>query len=432
MVKLFSLPQFDNSTNEQFNNYFNLKIAILSMTNISVSNATGSLLSRLFKGWKKEDIIQICKYQHSDEVADQYQNIIPFYDFMEKQRASSNWFLKLPAAILRRVFFPLLFFYGNQNQILKALQKFKPQILYLRVVAKPFYYLKLACFLKEKLDIPLVLHFMDDYDLHLQLEAKWNPIRAIENRLYSHYLKRTIALSDLNYAISESMAEAFKIRYDVPFKVAHNGIAPTEYQHFRETNYPKANPKRILWAGAIEVSKDNQIVNKIAQAIENINTEIPCQFLLNVPKNFVEPAQKLQSKFKTIEYQTYQPLAIYKELLASSQVLIIARNFDDKTRAYTQFSFHNKLPDFLASGTPVLAIGPDWDNTVKLFKKYKFGQVVTENDQTIIESKIREILNANAQNEDESRKAFEVFNMEKIRSDFQDSLINIAHPKNKK
>jgi hypothetical protein len=80
----------------------------------------------------------------------------------------------------------------------------------------------------------------------------------------------------------------------------------------------------------------------------------------------------------------------------------------------------------LASGTPVLAIGPDWDNTVKLFKKYKFGQVVSENDQTIIESKIREILNANAQNEDESRKAFEVFNMEKIRSDFQHSLINIT------
>lgn len=402
------------------------------MTNISVSNATGSLLSRLFKGWKKEDIIQICKYRHSDEVADQYKNVIPFYDFMEKQRASSNWVLKLPAAILRRLFFPLMFFIGNQNQILKQLQKFKPEVLYLRVVAKPFYYLKLACFLKEKMGVPLVIHIMDDYDLHLQLEAKWNPIRFIENRLYTHFLKKTIALSDLNYAISESMAEAFEVRYGVKFKVAHNGIDPIEYQHFKEKTYLKSNPKRILWAGAIEVSKDNQIVYKIAQAIENINAEIPCQFLLNVPNNFVAPAKQLQSKFKSIDYQTYQPLAAYKRLLGSSHILIIARNFDEKTRAFTQFSFHNKLPDFLASGTPVLAIGPDWDNTVKLFKKYKFGQVISENNQSKIESKISEILKSEAQNEEGSKKAFEVFNMEKIRLDFQNSLKGIAHSKVKK
>lgn len=396
------------------------------MTNISCSNATGSLLSRLFKDWSKEEILQICKYRHSDEIADQYSQILPFYDFMEKWRASSNWLLKLPAALLRRLFFPLLFFIGNERYLLKKLKKFQPEVLYLRVVAEPFYYLKLACFLKEQLNIPLVLHFMDDYDLHIELAAQKNPVKWLQNRLYKKYLKKTLALSDLNFAISESMAEAFGIRYGVEFKMAHNGIEPIDYEHFRQINYPKLEPKRILWAGAIEISKDNQIVYKIANAIEQVNKTIPCQFLLNVPNNFVAPAKKLKSEFSSVDYQTYQPLDLYKKLLGSSSILIIARNFDDQTRAYTQFSFHNKLPDFLSAGTPVLAIGPDWDNTVKLFKKYKFGWVVSENNQTKIEETILNILKENSQNEAGSKKAFEAFNMEKIRADFQHSIKKLS------
>ncbi|RMG83965.1 MAG: hypothetical protein D6714_08895 [Bacteroidetes bacterium] len=402
-----------------------MKIALLSMTNISVSNATGSLLARLFEGIPPDDIVQVTKYRHSDEVADRYTRHIPFYDFLERQRASENRLVKLPAAALRRLLFPLMFFVGNKHSVLRQLRNFQPDLLYLRVVAEPFYYLPLALFLKKNLGIPLVLHFMDDYDLHLQIEARKNPVRYIQSRLYRHFLRQVIAQSDLRFAISENMARAFQTRYGASFLVAHNGIDREAFEWFQSVKYEKARPKRVLWAGAIEVDKDHRIIHHIAGAIERINADIPCEFLLNVPENFATPAKKLADRYATVRWQTYQPLEAYKKLLATASVLIIARNFDEKTRAYTQFSFHNKLPDFLASGTPVLAIGPEWDNTVQLFKKYNFGPVIDQEDPNRIENELRSLLSDNAPNPSDPARAARVFDMETIRQHFQTRLLKM-------
>ena len=116
-----------------------LKIAILSMTNISCSNATGSLLYRLFKTWDKNNITQICKYNHRDEVSRLFHPPLPFYDLLEKERTSNNPLVKYPAAGVRRIFFPLKYKNGNQDELLQQLKNFQPDLLYLRVVGIPFY-----------------------------------------------------------------------------------------------------------------------------------------------------------------------------------------------------------------------------------------------------------------------------------------------------
>jgi len=189
------------------------RIAVLSMTNISCSNATGSLLARLFLKWPKENILQVCKYRADDEVANQYDNVVPLYDFMEKQRISNNFFLKGGAVVLRRLLFPLFFFVGNKRKILSEIQEFDADILYLRIVGEPFYYLKLTAFLKKELKIPLVIHFMDDYDLSLKKDGKRNLIAKIQSKMYVRYLQEIVDISDLNFAISESMAEELTKRH---------------------------------------------------------------------------------------------------------------------------------------------------------------------------------------------------------------------------
>ena len=44
--------------------------------------------------------------------------------------------------------------------------------------------------------------------------------------------------------------------------------------------------------------------------------------------------------------------------LAGADVLVLAYNFDEDSLRYIRLSMPNKLPEYLASGAPVLAVGP--------------------------------------------------------------------------
>ncbi|HFA47952.1 MAG TPA: hypothetical protein ENJ95_02915 [Bacteroidetes bacterium] len=417
-----------------------IKIAILSMTNISFHNATGSLLYRLFCNFKNENIIQICKYRHQDEAASQYNHVIPFYDFLEKQRASDNLFSKIPAAILRRLLFFLRPFIGNKKEVLKRLQISKPDILYLRVVGEPIYFLTMACFLKSKLGIPLVCHFMDDYDAQFEFESKKNIIKKIKKNIYQNKLKKTINISSHNFAISSSMKTAFEKRYGVPFSIAHNGIEKGQIGFYK--NHKKNRNKnifQIVWAGSIDPAKDDNIIKKIAQSIESINSkqslEKKIELLLNVPGYNMATAKKIAAKYNSMRYQAYQPIEEYRKLLADAHLLLIARNFDKRSKAYTQYSFHNKLPDFLASGTPILSIGPAWDNTSRLFNKFDFGHNVGSDDPAAITKALLNIFNRYPASAELAKtaqlKAADLFSMELIRKQFQQKMLETAIFQNK-
>lgn len=414
------------------------KIAILSMTNISCSNATGSLLFRLFKTWDKNNITQICKYNHQDEVSELFHPPLPFYDLLEKERTSNNPLVKYPAVGIRRIFFPLKYKNGNQDKLLQHLKSFQPDLLYLRVVGIPFYYLTLTLFLKEKLGIPLVLHFMDDYDLQLQIKSKNSVIKKYQSEWYSKTLAKVIQKSDLNLVISESMKTGFKERYGIDSHVVHNGIEPEEFDFFKNNKIEKKeNTFRLLWAGAIARGKDDQILMSILNAIQkaNASSEVRFEILFNVPKRNLPITEKLAEQFDFVKYQAYQPLEEYRRLLASSHLLLIVRNFDDETKAYTQYSFHNKLPDFLASGTPILSIGAEWDGTIQLFQQYNFGEYLLSSDVNDICKKLLNIKDnyskITLKATTASELGFEKYNLKTIRDNLVKSFYEIISSKNK-
>lgn len=413
-----------------------LKIAILSMTNISCSSATGSLLYRLFKNWDKNNIVQICKYNHRDEVSELFKPPLPFYDLLEKERASNNPLVKYPAAGVRRILFPLKYKNGNQDELLLQLKTFQPDLLYLRVVGIPFYYLTLTLFLKEKLGIPLVLHFMDDYDLQLQIKSKNSVVKKYQSDWYSKTLAKVIQQADLNLVISESMKTGFKERYGIESQVVHNGIEPEEFEFFKNKKIEKnKNTFQLLWAGAIARGKDDQILKAILNAIQKVNesSEVRFEILFNVPNRNLPITEKLAEEFDFVKYQAYQPLEEYRRLLASSHLLLIVRNFNDRTKAYTQYSFHNKLPDFLASGTPILSIGADWDNTIQLFQQYNFGEYLLSAEVDDICKKLLEIKanysKTTLKAKTASELGFEKYNLKTIRDNLMESFHEIISKK---
>ena len=410
-----------------------VKIAIFSPNNISFYTATGSLLYFLFENFSDEQIVQVTKNWYNNEDVGKFNNIIPFRDFLWKERNSKNKLIAFAAKVVRHFCGLCKIFFGNKKEVLKSVEKFEPDVLYLRIVGEPYYYLPMTLYVKKKLNIPLVIHFMDDFELRLLATSKYNLARKITYYLYNNLLKKVLSVSDVNFVISESMKEAFAERYGKEFKVAHNGIKDADRDYYISHRQKKADNKfTLLWAGSLEKTKDQDIILSIAKAVELLSAKKrlkkEVELLLNIPRIHLDKAKVLAKEFDFISYQEYQPVEEYKKLLGRVHLLLIGRNFDDSTKAYTQYSFHNKLPDFLASRTPILCIGPEWDNTLNIFKRHQIGKYVSSENQNDIADAIAGILYDYEKALDfagkAADKAYQLYGMNKIRENFEKAIIS--------
>ena len=357
------------------------KVVILSMTDISASTATGSLLRELFLDFPPDRLLQITASVSRDAIGDSYKNRAPLPEYSSR-------------LYLRRRIWPVKAFSRNSRaarlELLEKVRTFEPDLVYLRVVEDLFPYLELARLISKQLGVPIVAHIMDDYEALLSLSES-----AFARILQRFFLRRDLMelfdAAEKSLAISQSMAVAFERRYGVPFDIFHNGIDPTDWLP-APTDIPgtAAKPFQLAMAGSIDEQKDAAVIARVAAVVGRLNDtgQLQCRLILNVPGFCLEKAEQLAKDHTGALAQSYVPIKQYRALLQESDCLVLARNSDDFTRAYTQYSFHNKLPEYMASGTPILCIGPEWDGSVQILSDLGAGVVLENADEPAIEAAI--------------------------------------------
>ena len=141
-------------------------------------------------------------------------------------------------------------------------------------------------------------------------------------------------------------------------------------------------------------------------------------------------AKSWEAKFEGVKAQGFLDVANYRGLLRSADCLVICRNFDEKSRAYTELSFHNKLPEYLASGTPIICISPSWDQTSEYLKANAYGYVINEDSRECLIDGITNMIgnhNRYKKTANEAKKAcFVEFNIKNIENSFIDKLYAIS------
>lgn len=392
------------------------------MTSLSCSNATGSLLATLFHNWPHENLLQISSNVPEDEVTTSYNDF-----FIPKGIGDI-----LPAVMVLPSAKLFELYCTNYKNLLKIVQQFKPDIIYTRIVGHPLYFTDICYRLAHTLKIPLVSHIMDDYERLLATSS--NPVeRYITRPVFAYRLRKVINLSKISFVISPKMAEAFSPRYNNQFITLHNGIDPDLWTSPNiSSKCAENNFFRLVLAGALSPEKEGAIAKPLAQAIDKLNREGNSKYelILNTQEHYLGFAKKLSKKYLGITAQSYLPINEYRDLLQNADLLILARNFDKQTKAYTEYSFQNKLPEYMASGSPILCIGPKWENSIKFLQDRAAGETLTDYSSSRIQETIRDIcLNLEGIQvlaDRAKRIAFSEFNIHNIRSDFQKILKKIA------
>ncbi len=236
---------------------------------------------------------------------------------------------------------------------------------------------------------------MDDYESSMKHSS----------RFYDRTLKRFILRKDLdflfgaaklNLAISKPMSRAFHQRYGHTFETFHNEIDPAQWISDSASTSP-GNPEvdngkrfRIVMAGSIDERKDASVISQVSRAVHDLNESdaLECELILNVSSHLVSAAKKLADIHQGVTAQEYQSQDEYRKLLSTADCLLLARNSDKLTRAYTGLSFHNKLPEYLVSGTLILCIGLNWDGSVRFLTEHKCCVVMSDATDPDIRKKI--------------------------------------------
>jgi tetratricopeptide (TPR) repeat protein len=303
------------------------RLLIIDMTRMGGITATGQIKTTLFAQWPQEDLLQI--YSRSETGFGLYTP----GSFIEDDRE-----------------------YTNSQEVLEQCLSFKPDLVYYRPVAdRPF----LDTFAQNaiaQLQVPVISHIMDDWPDRL---AHQNPELASQ---FNISLKSLLDRSAARLSICSAMSRAFQERYNLDFVPIANCIDIEEWVKIKrrvEETKPKQSSFTLRYVGGLADDMNFTSIQEIAGEVAALHSELGIKLEIYTMPHWKEKAVGVFGNLAGVSiHDANLSPNDYAELLASSDALIVAYNFDAESIRYVRYSMANKLPECMAAGVPLLIYGP--------------------------------------------------------------------------
>ncbi len=174
-------------------------------------------------------------------------------------------------------------------------------------------------------------------------------------------LRLLLSRSDKVLSISEKMSAVFGDRYGVTFEAIANGVDPDTYRAACEAAKPEKSRRKevvLRYCGALAKDMTFQTLVDVARAVDALQGELPMRLEVYTMPAWRRPFEEAVAGLRGITISDAVFGDGFPSLLAEADVLVLAYNFDEDSLRYIGLSMPNKLPEYLASGAAVLAVGP--------------------------------------------------------------------------
>ncbi len=363
------------------------KVLVLSYSGLGSLNATGQLIDSLFRGWPKQQIMQV------------YWGLHPVSKVLRIDAANNS-----------------------SRKIFQDIEKFAPEVIYIRPADNHLEYSRITQRIVDHFNVPLVNHVMDDWPARVGHQDPGPELIEM--------LAGFIAKAHTNIAICQEMAEEYSRRYNSPFATVANGVDRHVWKQVGLS--PRSGTFCLRYSGALADDMQYQSIADVGSAVAELAASgFDLRFEIYTMAWFQEAAQRIAASSPAISVHKLVKHEDYPKLLAGADGLVLAYNFDEHSFAYTKLSFANKTPECLASGSPVLAYGPLEIPTINHIVKNEVGFPVTKRDIGQLADTIGGIVN----NREDAQKVgcwaqqhtFEHFNNTLIRGKLRSILVQAAN-----
>ncbi len=367
------------------------RILILDMTRMGGVSATGQLKKTLFAEFPKEKLLQVYS------------------------RGSKEYGLFSEGG-----FVPLENEFSDEDDVLKECIRFNPDLIYYRPVADRPYLHDFACEAIKQLGVPVVTHIMDDW-----------PDRLLHQdpHLYTKLdrsLRIVLSQSAARLSICAAMSQAFESRYGLDFTPIANCVEPTEWlRQDKQVSQARSNSPNFIirYIGGLADDMNFTSISDVANAVAALKDEFPVKFEIYTMPHYKQKGIEALAQLSCVSiHDANLSEEKYRQLLSTANALIVAYNFDERSISYVRYSMANKLPECMASATPVLVYGPMSVATVAYASATNSVRLVTERDLEKLKSVIRTLAKNSTLGAELGQKArqfaLENHSAEKVRGQF--------------
>lgn len=257
----------------------------------------------------------------------------------------------------------------KKTKIDEFVKEQKPDIIYL--IPYGIRMLDLANYINKKYNIPIIPHFMDDWisTLYSDSELMFLQKKQLNNKFTS--LMKNISHS---FVISEAMKIEYQKRYnDKNFHALMNSPSVNLPNSIEAKEITK-----ICYFGSLHLNRWNSL-NKICKIIKENQINIKIDLYSNdwdlVKNNF--------SDYDFVTCVGFIPPHQVNKTMKNYDAVLFIESFDNSVKKYTKFSMSTKIPEYLSSGLPIIAVGPSDIASVSYLKNNKVALVL--DDENLIQ-----------------------------------------------
>jgi len=194
----------------------------------------------------------------------------------------------------------------------------------------------------------LVLFVMDDWQGHHECH------RLPYSRRRSELLKEAVNRASSRFAVSREMAAHYEKVYRNSWQVAHNGIRS---ESIVTSNGHHSEKKLVLLAGDINQFRFDAVL-AFAEAIERHNRRSKRSIEFVVLGEVAEQHRTPLSLLNAVTMQGRQPHSACLDAMRAADLLYLPLAFSRSSERISRYSMPTKLPEYLATGKPVLFHAP--------------------------------------------------------------------------
>lgn len=422
------------------------------------NNDTGAGITttNLFKGWEKDRLAAACSSHLllidniDTSICDNYYQlgyselytIFPFKLLQKKYKSGVVHFSseklqnlsvkksKSRAKFIMSYLFPFLEYLGIYHFIHKSrlteefciwLKAFNPDVIYVQPFSRDD--VSFCMELHKFLDKPMVFHQMDDWPASATHKGLF---RKYWNKKINKELKRLVDVTSIPIAISDFMAQEYKIRYNKDFVTFHNPIDSDFWKPSQKRNYTLKEPPVLLYAGRIGLGIEKSL-QVIASAVKQVNEE------LRTGLKFVICAQEKPqwlNNYPCVEHRYFGPYREVPELFASADLLILPYDFSKDSIKFIKYSMPTKVTEYMISGAPIIVFAPEETALVQYVRQHACAKLVTENSVINLARALKELIQDKTTRESiagKAKQAAEAFHDgNQVRDDFRKIISSLV------
>jgi glycosyltransferase involved in cell wall biosynthesis len=260
----------------------------------------------------------------------------------------------------------------------------RPQVIYSPLGSIRM--LRLVLGLSRRHDLPVLPHFMDDWPTTLYRHQ----IGGYARRTLDRLLDRVLARSVTQLCISPGMGREYEQRFGLPATIIGNPVSDALLSEPPSTTHDGD----LVYVGGLHVERWrtlHAIATALAQLPDDGAGSRP-MLVIHAPDTHRAQWESRFADLTSVRFGTFIPAHEVPARLRRAGALVHVESFDDAVRMFTRLSVSTKIPQYLASGRPVFAVGPGDVESVDLLRRNRLAAVCSSPHPGEIGEQLRQFL----------------------------------------